>query len=182
MLDPVRLCVSGLAPGVTPSELEARFHTFGSVLSCEMIAPKVYDGVEFHRGFAYVVLTPKDQTALANCLAVYNGCKWRGGVLRCTPARPDYRERLRLMQSNDWETSDVEVGRSGMQSASVGWGSCLFQGRLIVPSSSKSGLAPTLSQTTASSHRSLWMRLKLRTSRQRAPSFYGSRARRSGKW
>ncbi|KAL6782000.1 hypothetical protein ACKKBF_B10245 [Auxenochlorella protothecoides x Auxenochlorella symbiontica] len=101
MVDPVRLCVSGLAPGVTPSELEARFHPFGSVLSCEMIAPKVYDSVEFHRGLAYVTLTPKDPAALANCLAVYNGCKWRGGVLRCAPACPDYRERLRMMQSDE---------------------------------------------------------------------------------
>ncbi|KFM29284.1 Nucleolar protein 8 [Auxenochlorella protothecoides] len=117
MVDPVRLCVSGLAPGVTPSELEARFHPFGSVLSCEMIAPKVYDSVEFHRGLAYVTLTPKDPAALANCLAVYNGCKWRGGVLRCAPACPDYRERLRMMQSDEVKLfeADASVDPSGAE-------------------------------------------------------------------
>ncbi len=125
MVDPVRLCVSGLAPGVTPSELEARFHPFGSVLSCEMIAPKVYDSVEFHRGLAYVTLTPKDPAALANCLAVYNGCKWRGGVLRCAPACPDYRERLRMMQSDEVKLFEADVGRGvGSTRVSRSWCSC----------------------------------------------------------
>ncbi|KAK9820036.1 hypothetical protein WJX72_005330 [[Myrmecia] bisecta] len=46
------------------------------------------------RGFAYVNLVPKDDGALGRCLSLYNGCKWRGGILRVEVARPAYQLRM----------------------------------------------------------------------------------------
>jgi len=47
------------------------------------------------RGFAYVELAPKDAKSLARCVTLYNGCKWKGGVMRVERAKPRWDERLR---------------------------------------------------------------------------------------
>lgn len=101
----MRLFVGGLPPGLTPEELRARFTPFGEVLDCRIAPPKVYGGgasskgagtppATFPRDFGHVELLPKDEAALRKCISAYNGCRWRGGVLRCAPARPDYAQRL----------------------------------------------------------------------------------------
>ena len=96
----VRLYVGGLPSGVTVEELRARFTPFGEVAGCSVAPPKVYTGCDgvtetFHRDFAHVELLPKDEASLRMCISAYNGCKWKGGVLRCSLARQHYAERLR---------------------------------------------------------------------------------------
>lgn len=95
----VRLFLGGLPSGVTPEELAARFAPFGEVTECSVAPPKAYPGVDgtleqFPREFGHVSLRPKDEAALNKCISAYNGCKWRGGVLKCSLARQHYAERL----------------------------------------------------------------------------------------
>ncbi|KDD72173.1 hypothetical protein H632_c3752p0, partial [Helicosporidium sp. ATCC 50920] len=52
----------------------------------------------YPRGFAHLTLQPKDAASLAKCLALYNGARWRGGVLRCRPAKPGFEERRVLRE------------------------------------------------------------------------------------
>ena len=97
---PVRLYVGGLPPGVTAAELAARFAPFGAVGEVVLAQPKVYGGggtggaATFARDFAHVELTPRDAAALRSCISAYSGCRWRGGLLRCSVARPRHTERL----------------------------------------------------------------------------------------
>lgn len=60
------------------------------------------------RGFAYVNFEPKDEAALHRCISLYNGCKWRGGVLRVERAIPVYTERLREEWEADAAAEDIE--------------------------------------------------------------------------
>ena len=46
------------------------------------------------RGFAHFDLTAKNGHALKQCLGVYSGCKWRGGVLRLKLANEHYTAKL----------------------------------------------------------------------------------------
>ena len=48
------------------------------------------------RGFAYVDLRPTDARSLNRCVTLYNGCKWKGGVLSVRAARPRFFERLKM--------------------------------------------------------------------------------------
>ena len=48
------------------------------------------------RGFAYVDLRPADAKSLNRCITLYNGCKWKGGVLSVREARPRFLERLKM--------------------------------------------------------------------------------------
>ena len=48
------------------------------------------------RGFAYVELTPSDAKSLNRCVTLYNGCKWKGGVMRVQRAKPRWNDRLRM--------------------------------------------------------------------------------------
>ena len=48
------------------------------------------------RGFAYVELTPSDAKSLNRCVTLYNGCKWKGGVMRIQRAKPRWNDRLRM--------------------------------------------------------------------------------------
>lgn len=105
----VRLFVGGLVPEVTPEDLKTRFASFGAVAGCEIAPPKFYYGQVFQRGFGYVDLVPKDPTSLAKCLSLYNGSKWRGCVLRCGIARPDYRARLNSELESFQEVSTDQV-------------------------------------------------------------------------
>lgn len=91
----LRLFVGGLPDGCTQAELEQRFSPFGKVTECDIVGPKTYSGgLAFPRGFGYISLLPKDDQALKSCLSTYNGCKWRGKVLRCQVAKQRYAERL----------------------------------------------------------------------------------------
>lgn len=101
----VRIFVGGLVPEVTSDELRGRFTSFGTVTGCELAPAKVYEGAAFHRGFGYVDLTPTNPSSLARCLASYNGSKWRGGQLRCSIARPTYRQVL----EKEWNPQEVRT-------------------------------------------------------------------------
>lgn len=90
----VRLYVGGLPAGVSAPELEARFTPFGEVTAMQLAPAKQYGDAAFSRDFAHVSLRPKDEAALRKCISAYNGCKWKGGVLRCGLARQHYAERL----------------------------------------------------------------------------------------
>tara|TARA_B110000971_G_scaffold123181_1_gene126174 strand:- start:593 stop:2476 length:1884 start_codon:yes stop_codon:yes gene_type:complete len=46
------------------------------------------------RGFAYVDLLATDAKSLNRCVTLYNGCKWKGGTLSVTTAKPGFAERL----------------------------------------------------------------------------------------
>lgn len=92
---PVRLYVGGLPPDVSEEQLRARFTPFGAVSSCSLAPPKVYGGASFPRNFGHVELEPKDEAALRRCISAYNGCRWKGALLKCALARPHYLERLR---------------------------------------------------------------------------------------
>ena len=91
----VRLFVGGLPPGIGPDDLRQRFAPFGEVTECSIAPPKVYNGVAFARDFGHVELQPKDEAALRKCISVYNGCKWKGTVLRCSLAHQHYAEWMR---------------------------------------------------------------------------------------
>ncbi len=90
----VRLFVGGLPPGVSAADLQARFTPFGEVTDLQLAPVKEYGDAAFPRNFAHVSLRPKDEAALRKCVSAYNGCKWKGGVLRCGLARQHYAERL----------------------------------------------------------------------------------------
>ncbi|KAL4426371.1 hypothetical protein ABPG77_004665 [Micractinium sp. CCAP 211/92] len=91
---PVRLYVGGLPPDVTEEQLRARFTPFGAVSACCIAPPKVYGGASFPRNFGHVELEPRDEASLRRCISAYNGCRWKGAVLKCALARPHYLERL----------------------------------------------------------------------------------------
>ena len=101
----VRLFVGGIPPGTTCEQLEHRFASFGVVAGCHIVGPKEYkflaEGGSFYRGLGYVDLEPVDDAALRKCMAAYNGSKWRGHVLRCQVAKPDYVQRLQQEREED---------------------------------------------------------------------------------
>jgi len=92
---PVRLYVGGLPAGVTEQELRQRFTPFGEVTAVSIAPPKMYGpDASFPRNFGHVELVPKDEAALRKGISAYNGCRWKGSVLKCAPARRHYTERL----------------------------------------------------------------------------------------
>ncbi|BDA43982.1 probable nucleolar protein 8 at N-terminal half [Coccomyxa sp. Obi] len=101
-----RLYVGGLPHDVSPEQIAQRFQSFGTVQSVELVPEKkgsVYAGPTLKqcRGFAFVQLSPKDETALHRCVSMYNGCKWMGGVLRVEPASMHYKARLAKEESDE---------------------------------------------------------------------------------
>eukprot|EP00884_Botryococcus_braunii_P009539 jgi/Botrbrau1/18587/Bobra.0367s0029.1 len=98
-----RIYVGGLPPDVTAEQIKRRFETFGKVLSIDLPQPKAHDqehnADSSHRGFGYVNLVPLDDAAVRRCIGSYNGCKWRGSVLRVEEAKPSYVQRL----NQEWE-------------------------------------------------------------------------------
>lgn len=134
----VRIFVGGLDGDVTQELLSTRFTSFGRVTACSIILRKEADpllqlptgpankssgaicnkwarntsqrSTPGCRGFAYVDFEPKDAAALHRCLSLYNGCKWRGGVLRVEPALPKYSELLQ----EEWEDDAATEHNSAM--------------------------------------------------------------------
>lgn len=118
----IRIFVSGLPPGVTAAELGARFTPFGEVTDCILAQPKVYQAPDgslavFPRDFGHVELRPKDDAALRKCISAYNGCQWRGGVLKCGLAHQHYAERLAQERMGGGEAASeaAEVRSEGCQ-------------------------------------------------------------------
>ena len=71
----VRLYVGGLPHDVTSEQLAQRFQPFGSVGVVQLVPDKsgtvpAGSPLEPCRGFAYVQLAPKDETALHRCLSM----------------------------------------------------------------------------------------------------------------
>lgn len=80
----VRLFVGGLPGGITDAELLGRFKAFGDVTGCELVPHKATSDDSAQagcRGFAYLDLTPTDDTALRKCLSLVRSnlvcCKHR---------------------------------------------------------------------------------------------------------
>lgn len=112
----VRLFVGGLPP-VTEEELRARFLPFGEVTHCFIAPPKIYgpDNV-FSRNFGHVELEPKDEAALRKCISAYNGCRWKGAVLKCALAHQHYTDRLQAERAG----SSSGAGTGASPDAQVG--------------------------------------------------------------
>lgn len=122
-MNPVRLYVGGLPAGVSAADLQARFTPFGEVIDLQLAPTKQYGDAAFPRDFAHVSLRPKDEAALRKCVSAYNGCKWKGGVLRCGLARQHYAERLAAERagggtaaSGGEQADEVSCSSKGIQS------------------------------------------------------------------
>ncbi|KAF9297342.1 nucleolar protein 8 [Mortierella antarctica] len=76
-----RAFIGGLAGDVTPTDVEGRFKSFGTLK--DVYLAKDVDGL--CRGFGYVTLdtTRKDWS---KCVALFNGAKWKGHVLKIEEA------------------------------------------------------------------------------------------------
>ncbi|KAG0035538.1 nucleolar protein 8 [Podila clonocystis] len=76
-----RAFIGGLAGDVTPTDVEGRFKSFGTLK--DVYLAKDVDGL--CRGFGYVTLdtTRKDWS---KCMALFNGAKWKGHVLKIEEA------------------------------------------------------------------------------------------------
>ncbi|KAG0216400.1 nucleolar protein 8 [Mortierella sp. GBA30] len=83
-----RAFIGGLAKDVTPTDVEGRFKSFGQ-LKDVYLAKDVEGNC---RGFGYVTLdtTRKDWS---KCLALFNGAKWKGHVLKIEEANKDWQTR-----------------------------------------------------------------------------------------
>ncbi|KAF8069577.1 KCS2 [Scenedesmus sp. PABB004] len=129
-MQPQRLYVGGLTTGVSAAEVAGRFAPFGAVAACELVRAKGPGADPSScRGFAYVTFTPKDAAALARVFSLYNGCKWRGQVLRVEPARPHFEEKLRAewaaaaeAEAEAAAAAAAAEGAAGPQRAALGAG------------------------------------------------------------
>ncbi|KAF9107319.1 hypothetical protein BGX29_006683 [Mortierella sp. GBA35] len=83
-----RAFIGGLAKDVTPTDVEGRFKSFGSLK--DVYLAKDIDGS--CRGFGYVTLdtTRKDWS---KCVALFNGAKWKGNVLKIEEANKDWQTK-----------------------------------------------------------------------------------------
>ncbi|KAG0276622.1 hypothetical protein BGZ95_007293 [Linnemannia exigua] len=83
-----RAFIGGLAKDVTSTDVEGRFKTFGSLK--DVYLAKDVDGS--CRGFGYVTLdtTRKDWS---KCVALFNGAKWKGNVLKIEEANKDWQTK-----------------------------------------------------------------------------------------
>ncbi|KAI1316426.1 nucleolar protein 8 [Mortierella claussenii] len=83
-----RAFIGGLAKDVTPTDVEGRFKSFGQLK--DVYLAKDTDGT--CRGFGYVTLdtTRKDWQ---KCVALFNGAKWKGNVLKIEEANKDWQTR-----------------------------------------------------------------------------------------
>ncbi|BBN09366.1 nucleolar protein 8 [Marchantia polymorpha subsp. ruderalis] len=96
----IRLFVGGLASGVSAVDLKERFAPLGTVLSVAIPSAKYGS----HRGFAYVDFLPSSEASLKKLISSYNGCKWRGGLLRIEQAKQHYVDKLQ----KEW-TAEAEA-------------------------------------------------------------------------
>ncbi|KAF9961768.1 hypothetical protein BGZ72_002007 [Mortierella alpina] len=83
-----RAFIGGLAKDITPVDVEGRFKSFGQLK--DVYLAKDVDGS--CRGFGYVTIdtTRKDWS---KCLALFNGAKWKGHVLKIEEANKDWQTR-----------------------------------------------------------------------------------------
>ncbi|KAF9133327.1 hypothetical protein BGW39_010031 [Mortierella sp. 14UC] len=83
-----RAFIGGLAKDVTATDVEGRFKSFGSLK--DVYLAKDVDGD--CRGFGYVTLdtTRKDWS---KCVALFNGAKWKGNVLKIEEANKDWQTK-----------------------------------------------------------------------------------------
>ncbi|KAF9991254.1 hypothetical protein BGZ75_000007 [Mortierella antarctica] len=83
-----RAFIGGLAKDITPTDVEGRFKSFGQLK--DVYVAKDVDGS--CRGFGYVTIdtTRKDWS---KCLALFNGAKWKGHVLKIEEANKDWQTR-----------------------------------------------------------------------------------------
>ncbi|GJJ68291.1 nucleolar protein 8 [Entomortierella parvispora] len=83
-----RAFIGGLAKDVTPNDVEGRFKSFGKLT--DVYLAKDVDGS--CRGFGYVTLdtTRKDWS---KCVALFNGAKWKGHVLKIEEANKDWQTK-----------------------------------------------------------------------------------------
>ncbi|KAF9278839.1 nucleolar protein 8 [Mortierella alpina] len=83
-----RAFIGGLAKDITPADVEGRFKSFGQLK--DVYVAKDVDGS--CRGFGYVTIdtTRKDWS---KCLALFNGAKWKGHVLKIEEANKDWQTR-----------------------------------------------------------------------------------------
>ncbi|ORZ16155.1 hypothetical protein BCR41DRAFT_305491, partial [Lobosporangium transversale] len=83
-----RAFVRGLAKDVTLTELEGRFKSFGQPR--DLYLAKDLDGS--CRGFGYITLDTT-RKELQKCLALFNGAKWKGNVLKIEEANKDWQTK-----------------------------------------------------------------------------------------
>ncbi|CAM6110577.1 unnamed protein product [Calypogeia fissa] len=101
----IRLFVGGLPSEVGAGDLQERFAPLGNVKSITLPSATTGPG---HRGFAYVDFVPASDAALRKLFSAYNGCKWRGGLLRVEKAKEHFSDRLQ----REWaaEAASLTVG------------------------------------------------------------------------
>ncbi|KAF9195395.1 nucleolar protein 8 [Haplosporangium sp. Z 11] len=83
-----RAFIGGLAKDVTPADVEGRFKSFGQ-LKDVYLAKDLDDGC---RGFGYMTLDTTRKEWL-KCLALFNGAKWKGHVLKIEEANKDWQTK-----------------------------------------------------------------------------------------
>lgn len=103
----LRLFVGGLGPTVGVSDLQQRFAPLGVVHKIDLVPGKKDWSPEgaFQRGFAYVDFEASTEASLKKLFSAYNGCKWKGGVLRIEKAKEHYIDRLR----REWVEAEAEA-------------------------------------------------------------------------
>ncbi|KAG0242130.1 hypothetical protein BGW41_004753 [Actinomortierella wolfii] len=90
-----RAYVGGLARDVTTSDLEGRFKSFGQLK--DAYVAKDVEGL--CRGFGYITLDTTRKEWL-KCLALFNGAKWKGNVMKIEEANKDWTVRRQEEQEN----------------------------------------------------------------------------------
>ncbi|KAG0232643.1 hypothetical protein BGW42_007983 [Actinomortierella wolfii] len=90
-----RAYVGGLARDVTTSDLEGRFKSFGQLK--DAYVAKDVEGL--CRGFGYITLDTTRKEWL-KCLALFNGAKWKGNVMKIEEANKAWTVRRQEEQEN----------------------------------------------------------------------------------
>ncbi|KAF9401488.1 nucleolar protein 8, partial [Mortierella sp. AD011] len=83
-----RAFIGGLSKDVTQTDVEGRFKSFGQLK--DVYLAKDVDGT--CRGFGYVTLDTTRKEWL-KCVALFNGAKWKGNVLKIEEANKDWQTR-----------------------------------------------------------------------------------------
>lgn len=141
----VRLFVAGLPTEVTAEQLAQRFAPFGQVQGVELAKSKPGSTLEPGqcRGFGHLELDA-DEQALKRCLSLYNGCRWRGGVLRVERARLAWREKLLQEQAGAAAQERAAEERAAEQAAAEQSEQRLPTAQLLAPGMEQSVKALTL--------------------------------------
>ncbi|KAG0561499.1 hypothetical protein KC19_9G069200 [Ceratodon purpureus] len=102
----LRLFVGGLGPTVGAGDLLQRFAPLGTVHKIDLVeGKKGWDPEDAaQRGFAYVDFEASSEASLRKLFSAYNGCKFKGGVLRVEKAKEHYVDRLR----REWAEAEAE--------------------------------------------------------------------------